>query len=71
VPFEEWMRLALHDPELGYYGRSVRMGPAGDFATASTLHPALGEAIAALNDHADKLNVRLFSAFDYAVIARR
>ena len=47
VPFEEWMRLALHDPETGYYARNVRLGPRGDFATASTLHPALGEAVAA------------------------
>jgi SAM-dependent MidA family methyltransferase len=42
------MRLALHDPELGYYARKIRdVGGRGDFATASTLHPALGEAIAA------------------------
>lgn len=47
VTFEEWMRLALHDPEVGYYARHVRVGPRGDFATASTLHPALGEAVAA------------------------
>ena len=48
VPFETWMRLSLHDPELGYYARNVRdVGGRGDFATASTLHPALGEAIAA------------------------
>jgi SAM-dependent MidA family methyltransferase len=42
------MRLALHDPELGYYARKIRdVGGRGDFATASTLHPALGEAVAA------------------------
>jgi SAM-dependent MidA family methyltransferase len=46
--FEDWMRVALYDPELGYYGRNVRgLGVRGDFATASTLHPALGEAVAA------------------------
>jgi SAM-dependent methyltransferase len=33
--------------------------------------PALRETIAALNAHADKLNARLFSYMDYAVIARR
>ena len=33
--------------------------------------PALGEAIAAINAHADKLNARLFSYMDYAVVARR
>ena len=42
------MRVALYDPELGYYGRNVRgFGVRGDFATAATLHPALGEAVAA------------------------
>jgi SAM-dependent MidA family methyltransferase len=46
--FEDWMRAALHDPERGYYARHVRgPGARGDFATASTLHPALGEAVAA------------------------
>jgi SAM-dependent MidA family methyltransferase len=42
------MDLALHDAELGYYARNIReVGARGDFATASTLHPALGEAVAA------------------------
>jgi SAM-dependent MidA family methyltransferase len=46
--FEDWMRVALYDPELGYYARNVRgLGARGDFATAATLHPALGEAVAA------------------------
>jgi SAM-dependent MidA family methyltransferase len=46
--FEDWMRVALYDPELGYYARNVRsVGPRGDFSTAATLHPALGEAVAA------------------------
>jgi SAM-dependent MidA family methyltransferase len=46
--FEDWMRVALYDPELGYYARNVRgVGWRGDFSTAATLHPALGEAIAA------------------------
>lgn len=31
----------------------------------------LRDAIAVINDHADKLNARMFSSFDYAVIARR
>ncbi len=45
--FEDWMRVALYDPELGYYGRNVRgLGARGDFATAATLHPVLGEAVA-------------------------
>lgn len=33
--------------------------------------PALREMVAAINDHANKLNARLFSAFDYAIVARR
>lgn len=42
------MRLALHDADTGYYARNVRaMGRRGDFSTASTLHPALGEAVSA------------------------
>ena len=42
------MRVALYDPELGYYARNVRsVGPRGDFSTTATLHPALGEAVAA------------------------
>ena len=46
--FEDWMRVALYDPDLGYYARNVRsVGPRGDFSTAATLHPALGEAVAA------------------------
>lgn len=48
VTFETWMDLALHDAEVGYYARNIRdVGARGDFATASTLHPALGEAVAA------------------------
>lgn len=33
--------------------------------------PELASVIAALNAHADKLNARLFSSMDYAIIARR
>ena len=32
---------------------------------------AVADLIAAVNAHADKLNARLFSFFDYVVIARR
>jgi SAM-dependent MidA family methyltransferase len=46
--FEDWMRVALYDAEMGYYARNIReVGPRGDFSTAATLHPALGEAVAA------------------------
>jgi SAM-dependent methyltransferase len=34
-------------------------------------HAALASLIRTVNDHADKLNARLFSSMDYAVIARR
>ena len=33
--------------------------------------PELASVIAALNAHADKLNARLFSSMDYAIVARR
>jgi SAM-dependent methyltransferase len=33
--------------------------------------PELGHLVAAVNAHADKLNARLFSSMDYAVVARR
>jgi O-antigen chain-terminating methyltransferase len=39
---------------------------------ATTAAPAaLAGVIRTINDHADKLNARLFSSMDYAVIARR
>jgi hypothetical protein len=34
-------------------------------------HGELATLVAAVNAHADKLNARLFSSMDYAVIARR
>lgn len=47
VPFAEFMARALHDPETGYYARRIRtVGARGDFATAATLFPAFGEAVA-------------------------
>lgn len=33
--------------------------------------PALRDVVDAINDHAHKLNARLFSSFDYVVVARR
>jgi len=45
VPFATYMHWALHDPEHGAYGAGrLRIGPAGDFATA----PSLGPDFAAL-----------------------
>lgn len=42
---------------------------AGDAALSA--NPVLGSLAATINAHADKLNARLFSCMDYAVIARR
>ncbi len=45
VPFRTYMHWVLHDPEHGAYGSGrLRIGPAGDFATA----PSLGPDFAAL-----------------------
>ena len=42
------MQEALYHPAFGYYARRVQtVGRTGDFSTAATLHPALGEAVAA------------------------
>ncbi|MEO6847420.1 MAG: SAM-dependent methyltransferase, partial [Chthoniobacterales bacterium] len=47
VTFERFMQAALYDSEVGYYSSRIRsVGARGDFSTASTLHPILGEAIA-------------------------
>ncbi len=48
IPVEEFLASALHDPQFGYYRtRAPAPGRTGDFATAPTLHPVLGRAIAA------------------------
>lgn len=49
--------------------RLARVAPAAP--EAASADASLRHVIAAVNDHADKLNVRLFSSFDYVVIARR
>ncbi len=47
MPFSEWMRRALFDPERGYYTRHIgTVGRRGDFSTSATVSTALGEAIA-------------------------
>lgn len=47
VPFADFMARALHDPKHGYYARRIRtVGARGDFATAATLFPAFGSAVA-------------------------
>ena len=42
ITFAEFMSLALFWPQGGYYSRPDRIGPAGDFYTAPTAHPAFG-----------------------------
>ena len=47
IPFEEFMRRALHDPQHGYYARRITsIGRRGDFTTAPMLSPAPAKAIA-------------------------
>jgi SAM-dependent MidA family methyltransferase len=48
IPFSDFMRTALYDPEHGYY-RSARdpFGKEGDFFTAAQLQPVFGILIAA------------------------
>jgi len=48
LSFEDFMALALYDPAHGYYTASIHDvgGERGDFATAPTLTPALGRAMA-------------------------
>lgn len=48
VSVERFMEEALYHPRFGYYARWVgTVGRTGDFSTSATLHPILGEAIAA------------------------
>jgi SAM-dependent MidA family methyltransferase len=48
VPFRTYMEWALHDPEHGAYGSGrLRIGPAGDFATAPSLGPDFAALLAA------------------------
>jgi SAM-dependent methyltransferase len=60
-----------------HYRESVRESDRLEHASGSEVgstaeaHAALASLIRTVNDHADKLNARLFSSMDYAVIARR
>jgi len=48
IPFEEFMRRALYDPDRGYYARRIRaVGARGDFTTAPMLSDAPAKAVAA------------------------
>ena len=43
ITFEQFMSMALYDPEFGYYNtESGKIGREGDFYTSSHLHPVFG-----------------------------
>ncbi len=47
IAFDVFMRIALHDPQHGYYARNIRaIGQRGDFTTVPQRTPALGQAVA-------------------------
>ena len=47
IPFADFMRVVLYDPDGGYYSSlEERIGPAGDFYTAPATHPAFGALLA-------------------------
>jgi SAM-dependent MidA family methyltransferase len=56
LPFDRWMELALYADGVGYYARARSpLGPAGDFYTASHVHPlfaaTFAERIHAIRTH--------------------
>ena len=47
LPFQEFMRLALYAPGLGYYAAGAhKLGAGGDFVTAPELSPVFGRCVA-------------------------
>ena len=47
IPFADFMRAVLYDPDGGYYNSlDERIGPGGDFYTAPATHPAFGALLA-------------------------
>ncbi len=47
IGFDEYMRLALYEPGLGYYsGGARKFGRAGDFVTAPQISPLFGHCLA-------------------------
>lgn len=51
ISFERFMELALYHPEHGYYRKSGRIGPQGDFLTSPSIHPMFGWAVAGWCHH--------------------
>jgi SAM-dependent MidA family methyltransferase len=47
IPFDEYMRIALYEPALGYYSAGARkFGEGGDFTTAPEISPLFGQLLA-------------------------
>jgi SAM-dependent MidA family methyltransferase len=47
LPFDEYMRIALYEPGLGYYSAgSHKLGAGGDFTTAPEISPLFGRCLA-------------------------
>jgi SAM-dependent MidA family methyltransferase len=47
LPFDEYMRVALYEPGLGYYSAgSHKLGVGGDFTTAPEISPLFGRCLA-------------------------
>ena len=47
IGFDEYMRMALYEPGLGYYsGNAIKFGAYGDFVTAPEISPLFGSCLA-------------------------
>ncbi|UTW69912.1 hypothetical protein KHA80_03255 [Anaerobacillus sp. HL2] len=47
ITYEEYMSIALYDPEIGYYMKSnKKLGAEGDFYTSSGVHAVFGKVFA-------------------------
>lgn len=47
LPFDEYMRIALYEPGLGYYSAGAhKLGAGGDFTTAPEMSPLFGRCLA-------------------------